>query len=660
MRTPYFNHLYKSGLAVACLFVAVHLFPTPVHAQLAPTPAPAAVHNTHFLPAEPLFAGWASPGPALQNPDLAKLAKMFEELSEMKESTGITLADVDSVKSALVVADPRQVQAPQGGFSIRFATPAALQSYAATMLKNFQPGEKLGNFPTLQREADTWNPQTQQVEKIQNTFIQTDDRTLVFVMDAKLANTVQALNGAPVDKPEWGAEFAKMANKPLVGVVDLKQVRELVKAQMGDRRPEGMEGMIFNSFATLWEQSDFAVGSVEFYPVPQLNALAICPDEKGAKRVEGTIKGLIALGKSFLPVAKQQMLKLDANNPEKPGEKFFAELEQLVKNVEIKQSANTVNLTVKTSETLMPLAVKFLEPVLKQARAEADRMREMNNVRQIALAMMNYEQAHGHMPPAVVLGPDGKTPHSWRVAILPFLEDGKLYNEYKLDEPWDSENNKKVLAKMPAVFRSVKAKRDSVHSNYYVLTSAGGIFTAEPAKAGSKFTTITDGTSNTLLVVEATREIPWTKPEDISVEKGKVPMLGAKDAKYFISATADGASYSLKTDVDPTVFWNLASKSDGQLVNIDDALTEEEKARRPRPPANFNAPPGAFPGGGPGALPPPGGQPLPPPGAFPGGAPGAVPPPGAQALPPPGGLRGSDAVPPPKRVETQKAPATPR
>ena len=67
--------------------------------------------------------------------------------------------------------------------------------------------------------------------------------------------------------------------------------------------------------------------------------------------------------------------------------------------------------------------------------------------------MHNYHDTHGQFPPAVVVGPDSKTPHSWRVELLPFLDQDALFKEYRLNEPWDSEANKKVLAQSPAVFR---------------------------------------------------------------------------------------------------------------------------------------------------------------------------------------------------------------
>ncbi len=88
-----------------------------------------------------------------------------------------------------------------------------------------------------------------------------------------------------------------------------------------------------------------------------------------------------------------------------------------------------------------------------QAREAAMRAQQANNLKQIMLALHNYESAYGHLPPAVFTDPNTGVARSWRVEILPFIDQGQLYSEYRKDEPWDSENNLKVLDRMPAIFR---------------------------------------------------------------------------------------------------------------------------------------------------------------------------------------------------------------
>jgi hypothetical protein len=162
-----------------------------------------------------------------------------------------------------------------------------------------------------------------------------------------------------------------------------------------------------------------------------------------------------------------------------------------------------------------------------------------SNLKRLAIAVHNYRDVHERFPPAVLMGPDGQTPHSWRIEMLPFVNQEALYKQYRMNEPWDSENNKKVLEKMPAVFRSPFDEPKSRNSGYYVFVGPGTMF---EGKNGIRMAQVTDGSSNTLLIVEAKRSIPWTKPDDIPFDPGKpLPEVGGFIKGHFAGATADGS-----------------------------------------------------------------------------------------------------------------------
>src|SRR5438309_10601168 len=85
----------------------------------------------------------------------------------------------------------------------------------------------------------------------------------------------------------------------------------------------------------------------------------------------------------------------------------------------------------------------------------AQRMRSANSLKQILLAFHNFHDASGKFPTAASYSKDGKPLLSWRVQILPFIEQTNLYNEFHVDEPWDSEHNKKLIPRMPKIFGSL-------------------------------------------------------------------------------------------------------------------------------------------------------------------------------------------------------------
>jgi len=189
----------------------------------------------------------------------------------------------------------------------------------------------------------------------------------------------------------------------------------------------------------------------------------------------------------------------------------------------------------------------------------------------------------------VIMGKDGKgkVPHSWRIELLPYLEQEPLYREYHFDEPWDSEANKKVLEKMPAVFRHPQDDPKSTNTAYFVLTveklleevrapglgtsaPEGGFPTAFGAKNGMPFVHILDGTSNTLAVVEAKRDIPWTKPEDILFDPAKdPPKLGGYFKEGFNAALCDGSVRFFPHATDPKTLKLFIMPADGMPLPRD-------------------------------------------------------------------------------------------
>ncbi|HZW33054.1 MAG TPA: DUF1559 domain-containing protein, partial [Isosphaeraceae bacterium] len=161
--------------------------------------------------------------------------------------------------------------------------------------------------------------------------------------------------------------------------------------------------------------------------------------------------------------------------------------------------------------TAVPVAIAMLVPAVQSARVAARRAQSVNNLKQIGLALHNFHSANDHFP-ADIRSKDGKPLLSWRVRILPFLEQQALFNEFKLDQPWDSPHNKPLLDQMPAVFAVPITPAEPGMTFYRGFSGKRAIFDQTVPK-GIKITEITDGTSNTIAVVEAKEAVPWTRPE---------------------------------------------------------------------------------------------------------------------------------------------------
>jgi uncharacterized protein (TIGR03067 family) len=168
----------------------------------------------------------------------------------------------------------------------------------------------------------------------------------------------------------------------------------------------------------------------------------------------------------------------------------------------------------------------------------------LNNLKQMALAMHNLASTtpDGRLPAAAIKSKDGKPLLSWRVAILPYIEQANLYREFHLDEPWDSEHNKKLLDVIPKLYLVSGTK-----TPWRVFTGEHTAFEGKGVGLGDFGRSI----SNTLLIVEAAESVPWTKPEELEYTAGKpLPKLGGNFTPgRFYACMADGSAGSYATEL---------------------------------------------------------------------------------------------------------------
>lgn len=185
----------------------------------------------------------------------------------------------------------------------------------------------------------------------------------------------------------------------------------------------------------------------------------------------------------------------------------------------------------------------------------SDEMNDQDRLRTIALACLNHESAYQQFP-SNITGKDGMPLLSWRVAILPMLGRADLYNQFKLDEPWDSAHNIKLLDKMP----EPKTR----------LLGVDGPETIFESGEVQTFEKMTDGSSNTILCLLASEDaaIEWTRPADLSFTPGQKLDGLAVDAKgRYQFVTCDGAAHSIDLEsLPPQKLQLLLQRNDGMVA----------------------------------------------------------------------------------------------
>lgn len=259
-----------------------------------------------------------------------------------------------------------------------------------------------------------------------------------------------------------------------------------------------------------------------------------------------------------------------------------ADTERQVIEAETDPAVNSPpELSEEEREALQTLAANIwslLNPQVQMAREAARRQHSQDNLKQIILAVHNFEAVHGRLPALYSMDASGKPLLSWRVHLLPYLENGELYRRFRLDEPWDSEHNRALLSEMPTVYRCPETADDRFVTNYLAISSESSFLTS-PAKAmfgattplGISMKQVTDGTSNTIAIVEVSdgRACEWTRPQDFLVV-ADMPLDGlghARDPKVFLTAFGDGSTRVLSRDLDLKSLLGLTTRNGGEPVD---------------------------------------------------------------------------------------------
>lgn len=214
--------------------------------------------------------------------------------------------------------------------------------------------------------------------------------------------------------------------------------------------------------------------------------------------------------------------------------------------------------------------VALLLPAVQAAREAARRNISLNNVKQLMLAIHNFEARNKKLPAHAIYSEDGKPLLSWRVALLPYLEGEELYEQFHLDEPWDSEHNKKLIPLMPLYFAGTSSKLPPTlgKTNYLAPVGEGMVF--DGTAKGATFRDIRDGMSNTILILEVDDDqaVEWTKPDDWKLDpSAPVKGLGTMRPGVFIAGFGDGHASGIATEIDPKLFKALLTKDGGEAVN---------------------------------------------------------------------------------------------
>jgi uncharacterized protein (TIGR03067 family) len=205
----------------------------------------------------------------------------------------------------------------------------------------------------------------------------------------------------------------------------------------------------------------------------------------------------------------------------------------------------------------------------KLREAKARQLTE-KSLHDIGIAFHNYHNDYNRLPSATICDANGQPLLSWRVTVLPWVGQDNLWKFFKIDEPWDSEHNKKLIPMMPKIFAPRMSKTADPFTTYYrVFHGTGAAF--EGTKGLHLARDFPDGISTTILVVEAGEAVPWTKPDELEYDPAKpLPKLGGQFKDGFYMVMADGSKHFVQSKFDEKVFRCLITRNDGKDVSVND------------------------------------------------------------------------------------------
>lgn len=209
--------------------------------------------------------------------------------------------------------------------------------------------------------------------------------------------------------------------------------------------------------------------------------------------------------------------------------------------------------------------------LVQQAQRAALSSAAQSPLNQLQLAFQNYHAVHGHFPPAYILGSDGQPWHSWRVLILPYLEEQATFDAYRFDEPWNGPHNGLLANQMPSIYGSPTEPPSRSCTNFAAITGPG---TAFPGQDSTSLAEFRDGPENTLLLAEIGKsQLCWLEPRDLpvgkSVNKNDRPALTISAVAWrrpYVVFADRTTAYGLSPSIPPQTVHALATIAGGEPV----------------------------------------------------------------------------------------------
>lgn len=397
--------------------------------------------------------------------------------------------------------------------------------------------------PCLHAVSDTSGEQV--------NYLLVDDHTIVIM---RQCDVTRVLAADTQSHPTWHDEWTKVANHPIAIGFDT------AAASVFEQREKDSGEEIF---WTAIKQTSHFFGSIDSTSDGlKISAAAVCKTSEQAAATVQAVKGVLAIAGLAVPqLTARADFPTEYKDLDVGGSlhQMLASVKFDVQEAQIDAQAEfDADFVARFAEATRALLARQNEEF--SARDQQNDQAHQDKLARLAAAFDAYYTAHGQYPPAAVAGPDGKTLHSWRVELLPYLGEQKLFDSYKLDEPWDSEHNKPLVQQIPSIY-STSVWTQKGDAEYFVITGKGTLLDADGPRTRES---MTDAPGETLLVLQSQQHMPWTKPGDIEVSADHSPLRPFRGhGKGFYAAFADGTVRFVSKATDASSIRAMFTKAGG-------------------------------------------------------------------------------------------------
>lgn len=506
-----------------------------------------------LLPADPNGPGAGLP-PDLQMP--------IQQISGLRSELGIALEHVDDVVVVLDKSLPEALMnnpfgAPHFGLLIRNSAPLDIDGII-TRLTRSSEGISIVEHEGVALILAPGTSRSPAAPPMPGAPAQPSDR----ISAAFISNSVAVLGNEYIVRKMISARTATAATtdltrqleglgNPLIALaVDAAPVEKALKTAVKDAPPQ------FAIFTPYLVGARTVNLTLDLDAKDFLNLAVTFKTPELASGLFGLLDG------QYKGMKEQYPLVRGAAGKDPASLQAVEYADQIVAETTFTNTAETISLVIPKIKNLEKLP-DALKPAIEGANKAANSATQKNHLKQVGLAFHNFHSAFTHLPALNGKGEKGETNPglSWRVYILPFMDEATLYNKFKLDEPWDSPTNMALIKEMPKVFGTDPEGKTSIH----VFTGPGAPF---QTTEGLGFFAITDGLSNTFLAVETgpdTADI-WTKPTGLIFDPAD-PFKCLGKITEFQALMFDGSVRTIK-NLDAANFAKLVQVADGKPVEL--------------------------------------------------------------------------------------------